>query len=179
MNLLKEAAKCIGWLAGSIAGISAILGAFGFIIHRSQMHLLGLDAFMEFDTEFYVQEGAKFIVVLWSLAQKSFLPFLIIIVLFFLPVFFSVHVRSQTFRTLLESAEKLSGQTALAVEGLHPGCHCPSLALSFDDQVRGFSGSALHPSLVLWGCRYVNRSYCRRNKDIKKMGHPTGNGETH
>lgn len=71
MNLLKEAAKFIGWLAGSIAGISAILGAFGFIIHRSQMHLLGLDAFMEFDTEFYVQEGAKFMPIFVILQSRQ------------------------------------------------------------------------------------------------------------
>lgn len=87
MNINKEIAKFIGWLAGSIVGIGAILGAFGFIIHKSHMHLLGLGAFMEFDNEFYIQEGVKFIYVLSNNVRESFLPFLIII-LIFIPLYF-------------------------------------------------------------------------------------------
>lgn len=178
MNLLKEAAKFIGWLAGSIAGISAILGAFGFIIHRSQMHLLGLDAFMEFDTEFYVQEGAKFIVVLWSLAQKSFLPFLIIIVLFFLPVFFlfmSVRKRFEPFLNRLKNFQDKRPwlwKACILVAIVFP--------LLFHLMTR-FEAFRVPLSIhhLFYGDADTSSAVIAQETKILKMGHPTGNGETH
>ncbi len=98
MSLVKEVTTFIGWLAGSLVGIVAILGGFGFVIHRSHMHLLGLDAFMTFETEFYVQEGGKFILMVWTLTRESLLPLLFIILLLVLPVIFLIRHAASSSR---------------------------------------------------------------------------------
>jgi hypothetical protein len=63
MNLIKEAAKLIGWLTGSLAGIVAILYACGYLVIQTQLHLLGIDALLPSGREYYLQEGANFFIV--------------------------------------------------------------------------------------------------------------------
>src|SRR5512136_24341 len=63
MNLIKEAAKLIGWLTGALAGIVAILYACGYLIIQTQLHLLGIDALLPSGREYYLQEGANFFIV--------------------------------------------------------------------------------------------------------------------
>lgn len=63
MNLLKEAAKLIGWLTGALAGIVAIFYACGYLIVQTQLHLLGVDALLPSGREYYLQEGANFFIV--------------------------------------------------------------------------------------------------------------------
>lgn len=64
MDLFKGIAIFIGWLTSSLAGIAAILYAFGYLIVRAQLNLLGLFGLFEYGHEHYLQEGAKFFVVL-------------------------------------------------------------------------------------------------------------------
>ena len=63
MNLIKEAAKFIGWLTGMLAGIVAILYAFGYLVVQTQLHLLGVNALLPSGREYYLQEGANFFLV--------------------------------------------------------------------------------------------------------------------
>jgi hypothetical protein len=67
MNLFKALAISIGWLTSSLAGIGAILYACGYLITRAQFHLLGLDVLFEYGNEHYLQEGAKFFIVMGEL----------------------------------------------------------------------------------------------------------------
>lgn len=77
MNILKEIAAFIGWLSGSLAGIGAILYACGYLITRAHLHMLGIDALYEYSNEHYMQEGAKFFVVMADLAGRISLPLLV------------------------------------------------------------------------------------------------------
>ena len=61
--MIKEAAKLIGWLTGSLAGIVAILYACGYLIVQTQLHLMGIDALLPSGREYYLQEGAAFCIV--------------------------------------------------------------------------------------------------------------------
>ena len=63
MNLIKDAAKLVGWLTGTLAGIVAILYACGYLIIQTQLHLLGIDALLPSGREYYLQEGANFFIV--------------------------------------------------------------------------------------------------------------------
>ena len=75
MNLFKEMAKFVGWLSGSLAGLGAILYAFGYLITRAHLHLLGIS--LDYRNEHYMQEGAKFFLVFADLIGRIFLPLLI------------------------------------------------------------------------------------------------------
>ncbi len=82
MNLLKEAAKFIGWLSGSVAGIVALLTACGYFITMANLHVLGLDLlFIDYSAEFYIRRGGHFFLfAALVLLEKVFLPLLTIIV---------------------------------------------------------------------------------------------------
>lgn len=77
MSIFKELAAFIGWLSGSLAGIGAILYACGYLITRAHLHMLGIDALYEYSNEHYMQEGAKFFVVMADLAGRISLPLLV------------------------------------------------------------------------------------------------------
>mgnify|MGYP000851161536 FL=1 len=64
MDLIKGIALFLGWLSGSLAGIAAILYSFGYLVARAQLNLLGLQGLVAQDPEHFLQEGAKFFVVL-------------------------------------------------------------------------------------------------------------------
>lgn len=51
------------WLAGSIAGISAVLYAVGFLVTRAHLSMLGLYGFVAYSNDVFLQEGAKFFIV--------------------------------------------------------------------------------------------------------------------
>lgn len=61
MNILKNITTLIGWLAGSLTAISALLCVFGFIVVRSQSNLLGLGDFLRYTNDQYLIEGAQFL----------------------------------------------------------------------------------------------------------------------
>jgi len=49
------------WIGGSLAGISALLYACGYLVTRSHLHMLGLYGVVDFNNDYYLQEGSKFV----------------------------------------------------------------------------------------------------------------------
>ncbi len=86
MNLIKEAAKLIGWLTGSLAGIVAILYACGYLIIQTQLHLLGIDALLPSGREYYLQEGANFFIVTGQKLGLLLLGLVAIVLVFYIPL---------------------------------------------------------------------------------------------
>lgn len=67
------------WLGGSLAGITALLYACGYLVTRAHLHMLGLYGFVEFDNEHFLQEGAKFLLsVAYDLANTAVAIFILI-----------------------------------------------------------------------------------------------------
>jgi hypothetical protein len=64
MDLIKGITLFLGWLSGSLAGIAAVLYSFGYLVARAQLNLLGLQGLVAQDADHFLQEGAKFLVVL-------------------------------------------------------------------------------------------------------------------
>lgn len=60
--ILKEITKFIGWLTGSLAGITAILYACGYLILMYHTQILGLYNVIPYDNVDYIGQGAKFII---------------------------------------------------------------------------------------------------------------------
>lgn len=70
VNLLRTVGVFIGWLTGSLAGLGAILYACGYLITRAHLNVLGLYGLFEYEAEHFVQEGAKFFIVVgYSIAK--------------------------------------------------------------------------------------------------------------
>ena len=93
MNLIKEAAKLIGWLTGALAGIVAILYACGYLIIQTQLHLLGIDALLPSGREYYLQEGANFFIVTGQKLGLLLLGLVALVLVFFIPI--SIVAKSQ------------------------------------------------------------------------------------
>lgn len=52
------------WLGGSLAGITAVFYACGYLVTRAHMSMLGLYGFVTFDADHFLQEGAKFLLTI-------------------------------------------------------------------------------------------------------------------
>lgn len=66
--MLKQFGTFIGWLSGSLAGISAIFYGLGFIATMAEDRLLGIGfAFAIREPEFYLERGG-------SLAMRTLIP---------------------------------------------------------------------------------------------------------
>jgi hypothetical protein len=61
-ELLRGVKGFIVWAGASVAGITAILYAVGYLVARAHLSMLGLYEFVDFGNDFYLQEGAKFFV---------------------------------------------------------------------------------------------------------------------
>lgn len=83
MVILKAITTSVGWLAGSLAAISALLGGCGFIIVRSQSNLLGLGDFLQYSSDHYVIEGAQFLLYTTIVANETVLRLGTLVVLVF------------------------------------------------------------------------------------------------
>lgn len=67
------------WIGGSLAGITTLLYACGYLVTRAHLHMLGLYGFVEFDSDHFLQEGAKFFLsVAYDLAGTGVLVFTLI-----------------------------------------------------------------------------------------------------
>lgn len=68
------------WLGGSLASITAIFYATGYLITRAHLSMLGLHGVLEFDNHDIVQEGGKFfLVVAYSTMSNMALPLLAVL----------------------------------------------------------------------------------------------------
>lgn len=65
------------WLGGSLASITAIFYATGYLITRAHLSMLGLHGVLDFDNEDVIQEGGKFFLVVgyWTMSEAA-LPLL-------------------------------------------------------------------------------------------------------
>lgn len=60
--ILKKVTQFIGWLTGSVAGITAILYACGYLIILYHIQVLGLYNIIPYDNMAYIHQGAKFFI---------------------------------------------------------------------------------------------------------------------
>ena len=73
MKLLRGIAVALGWLSGSLAGIGAVVYTCGYLITRAQLHLFGVSGFFPLSADHFMQEGAKFLVVIGQQAIETLL----------------------------------------------------------------------------------------------------------
>jgi hypothetical protein len=67
------------WLGGSLAGITAMLYAAGYLVTRAHLNLLGLYGIVDVGNDYFIQEGAKFFLVIgYSYVLGVVLPLLAI-----------------------------------------------------------------------------------------------------
>jgi hypothetical protein len=66
------------WVAGALAGMTAILYTCGYLVTRSHLAMLGLYGLVDFDSDHFLQEGAKFAI---TVAYMALRPLLSIVVL--------------------------------------------------------------------------------------------------
>jgi hypothetical protein len=65
------------WLGGSLAGLTAILYTAGYLVTRAHLSMLGLYGVVDFGGDYFVQEGAKFFLVVgYSFGRSAVLPLL-------------------------------------------------------------------------------------------------------
>jgi hypothetical protein len=68
------------WLGGSLASITAIFYATGYLITRAHLSMLGLHGVLDFDNHYIVQEGGKFFLVVgYSTVSNVALPLLAVL----------------------------------------------------------------------------------------------------
>lgn len=68
------------WLGGSLASITAIFYATGYLITRAHLSMLGLHGVLDFDNHHIVQEGGKFFLVVgYSMMSEVALPLLAVL----------------------------------------------------------------------------------------------------
>jgi hypothetical protein len=60
-TIFKPFAAAIGWIGGTLAGITAIFSAIGYLVIRSHHDLLGIAEIVPFSVESLPVEGARFI----------------------------------------------------------------------------------------------------------------------
>lgn len=80
LHLLAGAKAFIVWLGGSLAGLTAILYAAGYLITRAHLSLLGLYGLIDFNNDYILQEGAKFVLVAgYGFGRNVALPLLAVL----------------------------------------------------------------------------------------------------
>lgn len=104
MNLLKSVTLAIGWLSGSLAGLGAILYAFGYLITRAQLNLLGIEGLLAYSTDHFIQEGAKFVIVVAELIIRVLLVLALIVFLVRGSVYLLLRARAGARLVRLRSA---------------------------------------------------------------------------
>jgi len=68
------------WLGGSLASITAMFFATGYLITRAHLSMLGLHGVLDFDNHYIVQEGGKFFLVVgYSTVSNVALPLLAVL----------------------------------------------------------------------------------------------------
>lgn len=76
INIAAGIKGFILWIGASLAGITAVLYACGYLVTRAHLHMLGLYGFVEFNSDHFLQEGAKFFLeVAYDLAEVALLFF--------------------------------------------------------------------------------------------------------
>lgn len=82
MGIWERCKGLLIWLGGSVAGITALLYAAGYLVARSHQHLLGLFGLVEFGNDEYLQEGAKFFAAIGYTVGRRLLALLAVLAFF-------------------------------------------------------------------------------------------------
>jgi hypothetical protein len=61
VGILESFKAFLLWIGGSLAGITALLYACGYLVTRAHMSMLGLHGLVEYGNDHFLQEGAKFV----------------------------------------------------------------------------------------------------------------------
>jgi hypothetical protein len=61
LGILEGFKAFLVWVGGSLAGITALLYACGYLVTRAHMSMLGLYGLVEYGNDHFLQEGAKFL----------------------------------------------------------------------------------------------------------------------
>ena len=75
------------WLTGSVAGLTAVLYGIGYLVTRAHFSVLGLYGFAEVGNDYFLQEGAKFFVVVGYKIARAAAPLLAVLAFLALVVF--------------------------------------------------------------------------------------------
>ncbi len=67
------------WVAGALAGITAILYACGYLVTRSHLAMLGLYGLVDFGVDHFLQEGAKFAITVAYMALRPLLSLVVLL----------------------------------------------------------------------------------------------------
>ena len=79
---LRALGRTIVWISGSLAGISAILYALGYLVTVANLDMLGLDPLaFRYDPTFYIERGAGFLQVSGLYVGQLWLPLLVVLAL--------------------------------------------------------------------------------------------------
>jgi hypothetical protein len=62
MNLLRDIARFVAWLSGSLAGTVAILYFCGYLVVLSHLYRLGIGALPGLDHRLYLEHGGRFLI---------------------------------------------------------------------------------------------------------------------
>ena len=71
---LGKISKFFGWIAGILAGVSAMLSVAGFMLLKSHAHLLGLSGVFHHSVQDYLYQGGNFFIstLFWALPVSIF-----------------------------------------------------------------------------------------------------------
>lgn len=86
-GLLSGLKGFVVWVGGAVGGITALMYGAGYLVTRAHLSMLGLYGFVEVDHEYFLQEGAKFFVVVGFKLARTGAPLLATGILFVLLVF--------------------------------------------------------------------------------------------
>lgn len=80
LNLVGRIRTFMVWIGGSLASITAIFYAVGYLITRAHLSMLGLHGVLDFDNHYIIQEGGKFFLVVgYATVSNVVLPLLAIL----------------------------------------------------------------------------------------------------
>jgi len=86
-GLLSGLKGFVIWIGGAVGGITALMYGAGYLVTRAHLSLLGLYGFVQVDHEYFLQEGAKFFVVVGYKLARTGAPLLATGILLALLVF--------------------------------------------------------------------------------------------
>ncbi|GAB3378663.1 hypothetical protein [Lysobacter fragariae] len=87
IGIVSSLKGLVGWIGGSLAGITAILYGCGYLITTAHIYALGLSNLVDFDKDYFLLEGAKFLLaVVTSIGPGAVDPVAILAAMALLPI---------------------------------------------------------------------------------------------
>jgi hypothetical protein len=86
MELFRGITVFIGWLTGALAGVGAILYAFGYLIAMAQLHLLGIHELFGYGNDHHIQAGGRFLLAIGLMLADKLLSVLVALCVLAVPL---------------------------------------------------------------------------------------------